>query len=74
MRNKKLRSQRLFRWLLLLRAREALILLPAFGTSFNVVSAFVMSHKQNPHPRLAPWQWSEWEERPAFAEATACQA
>ena len=53
MRNKKLRSQRLFRWLLLLRAREALILLPAFGTSLSVVSAFVVSHRAELRPLLA---------------------
>ncbi len=36
----------------LLRAREALILSPAFGTFPSVVSAFVMSHKPDLRPLL----------------------
>lgn len=34
----------LFRWLLLLRARKALGLLPVFCASVNIVSTFVMSY------------------------------
>src|SRR5207249_2226995 len=36
----------------LLRAREALMFLPAFGTFLGVVSAFVMSHKPDLRPLL----------------------
>ena len=36
----------------LLRAREALMFLPAFGTFPSVVSAFVMSHKPDLRPLL----------------------
>ena len=49
----KISSRRgLFCRLLLLRAREALILFPAFGTFPSVVSAFVMSHKPDLRPLL----------------------
>jgi hypothetical protein len=34
-------------------------------------------HRYDNHHRFEPLrdrQWSEWDERPAFAKATACQA